>query len=211
LVPSASANVRLRTTTRRFRIDVAELDDEHPTPHTVLGDLEEIHEADEAGPLGKLGRDIGEGDLEQSRDENLSGWERIAATDLHLWSLPQTNGGGDLATTDAITERTDELHGYGLWCASQPQILAGARSSLLEQRQPVWCRSNDHSAIDDGSRHEPSVTRVLPNGKPRTGGAPGINRFVVRALPPFHPLDEIEDEVFDSICHRDVIRDVSKA
>ena len=111
LALSGSATFRLRTTTRRFWLDVPELDDEHPTPRTVPGDLEEIDDADEAGPMGKLGRDIGDGDLEHSRDENLSGRKRIPATDLHVWSLPQTNGGGDLTATDAIPERPHELHG----------------------------------------------------------------------------------------------------
>jgi len=77
----------------------------------VPGDLEEIDDADEAGPTGKLRRDIGERDLEDSRDENLAWRERIPATGFHAWSLPQTNGGGDLTATDAIPERPHELHG----------------------------------------------------------------------------------------------------
>jgi len=77
----------------------------------VLCDLEEIDEADEPGLPRELGSDIGEGDLEDLRDENLAGRERVPATDLHMWSLPQPDGGGDFAATNAIAERSDELHG----------------------------------------------------------------------------------------------------
>jgi hypothetical protein len=30
-----------------------------------------------------------------------------------VWSLPQTDGGGDLASANAVAERSDELHGPG--------------------------------------------------------------------------------------------------
>ena len=79
----------------------------------MLSDLEEIDNADEPRSTGKLRRDIGEGDLEDPRHENLAGRERISAADFHVWSLPETNGGGDLALANAIAERSDELHGLG--------------------------------------------------------------------------------------------------
>lgn len=85
----------------------------------MLSDLEEIDNADEPRSTGKLRRDIGEGDLEDPRHENLAGRERISPSDLHVWPLPQANGDGDLASTNAVAECLDELH--GLVC--QPKML----------------------------------------------------------------------------------------
>lgn len=79
----------------------------------MLGDLEEIDNADEPRSTGKLRRDIGQGDLEDLRHDNLAGRERVSTADLHVWSLPQTDGGGDLASANAVAERSDELHGPG--------------------------------------------------------------------------------------------------
>ncbi len=104
---------RLPTTTRWLLVNVAKLDHEHPPPRAVLGDLEEIDNAHEARSPGKLRRDIGERDLEDLRHENLAVRERISAAGLHVRPLPQTNGGGDLASTNTIAERPHELHGVG--------------------------------------------------------------------------------------------------
>jgi hypothetical protein len=96
--------------TRRLRLDVAKLDDENPSPRAVLGDLEEIDDADEPRLAGKLRRDVGEGDLEDPRHEDLAGRERVPATDLHVRTLPDAHGGGDLAATNAVAKRSHELH-----------------------------------------------------------------------------------------------------
>ena len=77
----------------------------------MLGDLEEIDDARKPGPPRKLGGDVSEGNLEDLRHENLAGWERVASADLHVWSLPQADGGGDVAPANALAERSDELHG----------------------------------------------------------------------------------------------------
>ena len=54
----------------------------------MLGDLEEIDDTDKPGLPRELGGDVGEGDLEDLRHENLAGRERVPATNLHVWSLP---------------------------------------------------------------------------------------------------------------------------
>jgi len=92
-------------------VNIAKLDHEHPSSRTVLRDLEEIDNTHEPRLPGKLRRDIGQRDLEDLRHENLAGRERIAAARLHMRPLPQTNRGGDLASTNAIAERPHELHG----------------------------------------------------------------------------------------------------
>ena len=92
-------------------LDIPKLDDEDPSSRAVLRDLEEIDDAHEPRPLRELGGDIGEGDLEDLCHQNLTGRERVPATDLHVWSLPQADGRGDFAATNAIAERSHELHG----------------------------------------------------------------------------------------------------
>src|SRR5262245_7353670 len=98
---------------RRLPVTVAKLDDEHASPRAMLGDFQEIDNTCEPGLTGKLRRDIGEGNLEDLRDANLAGRQCIPATDLHVWPLPQANSGGDLASTNAVAQRSDELHGLG--------------------------------------------------------------------------------------------------
>ena len=92
-------------------VDIPKLDDEDPSSGAVLCDLEEIDDAHKPGLPRELGCDIGQGDLEDLRHENLTGRERVPATDLYVWSLPQPDGGGDFTATNAIAERSDELHG----------------------------------------------------------------------------------------------------
>lgn len=77
----------------------------------MLCDLEEIDDAHKPGLSRERGSDIGEGHFEDLCHENLAGRERVPATDLHVWSLPQADGGGDFAATNALAERSDELHG----------------------------------------------------------------------------------------------------
>jgi len=96
--------------TRRFWLEIPKLDDEDPSSSAMLGDLEEIDDAPKPGLPRKLGSDVSKGDLEDLRHENLAGWERVAAADLHVWSLPQADGGGDFAPANAVAERSDELH-----------------------------------------------------------------------------------------------------
>jgi hypothetical protein len=98
-------------TTSGLGVDIPKLDDEDPSSGAVLCDLEKIDDAHKPGLPRELGSDIGEGDLEDPRDENLAGRERVSAADLHVWSLPQPDGGGDFAATNAIAERSEELHG----------------------------------------------------------------------------------------------------
>ena len=109
----------LPTIAPRLLANVAKLDDEHPSSGAVLGNLEEVDEAHEPRSPSEFRRDIREGDLEDLRHENLAGRERISPSDLHVWPLPQANGDGDLASTNAVAECLDELH--GLVC--QPKML----------------------------------------------------------------------------------------
>lgn len=100
-----------RTTSSGFRLDILKLDDEYPSSRAVLRDLEEIDDAHKPRLPRELGRDIGEGDFEHLRHENLAGRERVPATDLHVRSLPEADGGGDFAATNALAEGSHELHG----------------------------------------------------------------------------------------------------
>ena len=78
----------LRTTTSGSWLDVPKLDDEDSSSRPVLRNFEEIDDAHKPGLPRELGSDIGEADLEDLCHENLAWWERVPATDLHVWSLP---------------------------------------------------------------------------------------------------------------------------
>jgi hypothetical protein len=95
---------------RRAPLDIPKLDDEDPSPRTVLRNLEQLDNADKAAALGKRGSHISERDLEDLCDYDLAWRERIPASDFHVWSLPKANGGRDLAVTNAIAEGAKELH-----------------------------------------------------------------------------------------------------
>ena len=75
----------------------------------MLCHLEEIGEARKPRVSRELGRDIRERDLEHLRDDDLAGSERVATTDLYVRSLPQSNGGRDLASAATMAEGLDEL------------------------------------------------------------------------------------------------------
>lgn len=96
--------------TRATTVVVAELDDEDPSSRAMLGDLEELDDAGESGLAREGWRDVGEGDLEDLRDDDGAGGQRVAAADLHAPALPEADGGGDLASTNAVAERAKELH-----------------------------------------------------------------------------------------------------
>ena len=102
---------------RRTPIDVAKLDDEDPSSRAVLRNLEQLDNADKAAALGKRGSHISERDLEEPCDDDLAWREGIPASDFHVWSLPEANGGRDLTATDAIAEGAKELHAE--WASRQ--------------------------------------------------------------------------------------------
>ena len=49
--------------------------------------------------------------------------------------------------------------------------------------------------------HESALARVFPHRQPGTRCAPGLHRFLVGALLLPYPLDDIENEVDDSVGH----------
>ena len=104
------------------------------------------------------------------------------------WLHPITNGCGERSSRRSNRPLT-------------AQVLVDTRSPIPEERQAVRCRSNHHAPVGNSSPYKPAVSRILPNGKPRTGCPPGIHRLLVRALAKLDPFDEIEDEVFDSTGH----------
>jgi hypothetical protein len=97
-------------TARRTALDVTKLDYEDPSPLPMLRNLQQLDDADKPGAPGKLGRYISEGDLEDLCDHDLARRQLIPASDLHVWPLPKTNGGGDLTATNAVAEASKELH-----------------------------------------------------------------------------------------------------
>lgn len=97
-------------TTRRTALVVTKLDYEDASPCPVLRNLQQLDDADKPGAPGKFGRYIGEGNLEDLCDHDLARRQLIPASDLHVWPLPKTNGGGDLTATNAVAEASKELH-----------------------------------------------------------------------------------------------------
>jgi hypothetical protein len=95
---------------RLTSVDVAKLNYENSSSYAVFGHLEQLDNTGEAGIVRKCGRDIGEGNLEYLSDDDFAGRECISTTDFHVRSLPQANRSRDLATTNAITESSKELH-----------------------------------------------------------------------------------------------------
>ena len=79
----------------------------------MLRDLEEIDEPDKPRLPRKLRGDLRQGYLENLRHDDLARRKRVMATELHVRSLPQANGGCDLTAANAIAESSDELHVYG--------------------------------------------------------------------------------------------------
>jgi hypothetical protein len=83
----------------------------------MLRNLEQVHNADKSAAPGKLGGDIREADLEDLRHDDLARRKGIAASDLHVRSLPQADGARDLTVPNAIAEYPEELHS-GCWVTS---------------------------------------------------------------------------------------------
>jgi hypothetical protein len=125
----------------------------------VLCDLEEIDDADKPGLPCELRRDIGEGDLEDLCHENLAGRERVPATDRHVWSLPQPDGSGDFAPTNAIAERSDELHGRVPEGSFISRERAESTMLALRSLEGRWGNSPDDGLNRDA---QPEQLAVVP-------------------------------------------------
>lgn len=76
----------------------------------MLGNLEQLDDTSKTGIARKCRCHISEGDLEYLRDDDLAGRQGISAADFHARSLPQANGSGDLASTNALAKASKELH-----------------------------------------------------------------------------------------------------
>lgn len=98
---------------RPTSVDVAKLNYENSSSCAVFGHLQQFDNTGKAGIARKFGRDIGEGNLEDLRDDDFAGRECISTTHFHVRSLPQPNRSRDLATTNAIAESSKELHSLG--------------------------------------------------------------------------------------------------
>src|SRR5215831_463414 len=112
----------------RVRSVVAKLDEKHAAPRSMLGDLQKVGDTGEAGSPSQVRRDVGEGDLVQLRHHDMARSERISAADFYVWSLPKPNGAGDLAFSDAVSQRRKKLH------STRPGFTAGRCSLLLRRR-----------------------------------------------------------------------------
>lgn len=92
----------------------------------MLGDLQQIRDAREAGPPSQFGRDVGERDLEELRHDNVARCQRISTADFQVRPLPKANGAGDFAGSDSISQRRQELHDGVNTRAAPPRSASGA-------------------------------------------------------------------------------------
>ena len=76
----------------------------------MLCDLQQIDKAGKTAAPSKLWSYLGERNLEELGDDDLARWQRIPASDLYVWPLPQANRGRDLTTTDGVPQSANELH-----------------------------------------------------------------------------------------------------
>lgn len=107
-------------TTWLLFVDVAKLNDENPSPGAMLGHPEQFDKTGKAGGSGKRRSDISERDFEDLCDHDFAGRKCVAAAYFHMWSLPQANRCGDLASANAIAESSKELHGPPAYCPRSP-------------------------------------------------------------------------------------------
>jgi len=77
----------------------------------VLGDFEEIEDAEEARSLGERGGDVREADGLDGVDFNFAFFHPVAAADADLGTHPDTDRAGDFAAADAFAEAFGEVHG----------------------------------------------------------------------------------------------------
>ena len=91
----------------------------------MLRNLEKLYDTGETRPTSQGGRDVGEGHLEDERDDDLAGWQGVPATDSNVRALPEPHGAVDLTVLNTLPEFLDELH--------QPAIAPGTarRSASL--------------------------------------------------------------------------------
>jgi len=89
---------------------VPKLDDEDASSGAVLGDFEQIDETGKSGGARQVGCDVRQRRFEDLGDDDLARGQRVAPADFHVRSLPEPDGGRDLAPPNAIAEWSEELH-----------------------------------------------------------------------------------------------------
>ena len=88
---------------------------------SMLGDFEQVKNAEEAGCASQLGRDVGEADGLNGVDFDLAFFHGVTPADFDARGLPDADTQGDVAATDAIAEAFGEHHGRKFTCLQAPQ------------------------------------------------------------------------------------------
>lgn len=76
----------------------------------VLGNLEQVENAEEAGGAREFGSDVGKADGLDGVDLNVAVFHWVAFADGDACALPEANGAGDSAAADAFAEAFGEDH-----------------------------------------------------------------------------------------------------
>ena len=77
----------------------------------VLGDLEEVDDAEESGFAGKGGGDIGEADGLDGIDFDFAFLHAVTGADADVEAFPDADGASDLAAADGVAKALGEGHG----------------------------------------------------------------------------------------------------
>jgi hypothetical protein len=76
----------------------------------VFCGFEQVEDAEEAGGLGELGRDVGQADGFDGVDLDLAFVHAVAASDFDARGDPDADRAGDLSGADAVAEAFGEDH-----------------------------------------------------------------------------------------------------
>ena len=76
----------------------------------MLGNLEQIDQAEETGFSRQRGSDIREADGRDGIDLNLTFLHSVAAADFHTRVLPESHAAGDFSLADALAKAFVERH-----------------------------------------------------------------------------------------------------
>src|SRR5688500_17895141 len=90
-------------TRARFTV-VMKIDDEDALARAMFRDFQRVDDRRETTAPCKRRRDVVEPGFVDSIDDNCAGTERIPATDLDMWALPDAYGARDLAAAYALVK-----------------------------------------------------------------------------------------------------------
>ena len=76
----------------------------------VLGDFEQIEDAEEAGGAGELGSDVWKADGFDGVDFDVAFFHLVTLADGDAWAKPEANAAGDAAGADAVAKALGEYH-----------------------------------------------------------------------------------------------------